>query len=114
MTQDTCSALVNTFPFLFLIVLLEGRAIRPRYRKTVYKWVVGVASMSSLIGLAYSIVGVQLCGLGAWGDAPLWVVFGITLCGLIVVTLVLAVTFDEADKRSASHSSLRLRALLIK
>ena len=89
--------LAAVFPIVILTVVVEGRRVHPRIRR--FKWhskVSVVALTTSVLGLAYSVVGVQLGGFDERTALPVWGFAVISLAALTFIGILLLAT-AEAD-----------------
>lgn len=107
MSGDTCAVLTAVFPLVLLTVVLERRAIHVNIRRLPwFRWVTQAIVTASAIGLALTIVGVQLDGLGALIGVFAWVASAVATLGL-PFTLLAALATAEEEEDDNSDAAVR-------
>ncbi|CAI9391473.1 hypothetical protein MICABA_01791 [Microbacterium sp. T2.11-28] len=101
-TESTCAALTAVFPLVLLAFLSERRSLRRKLRRTrVYRRVNDWISMATILGLGWTLVGVQLGGLTLGPAIVAWVLTAISLVGLLALAAMHAgsAELDESEIR---------------
>jgi hypothetical protein len=111
MIQDTCAALTGVFPLVLLTVLFEGRVVKSRYRKKGYIAIVACGAGLSLVGLVYSLIGVQSDGLSVGSGWVLTGIGAVAILALTLMTLLVLLTFDDEDGNAQSSLGKKIGAL---
>lgn len=95
MTTDACTALSAVFGLLILTTLLEHDRVKKKHRKAWYgKTAIGGTPTVSLLGLVLVVLGVQHDGLsGGWAIFA-WVLFGLSMLGLLGFILLVAYAIE--------------------
>ena len=97
MSADTCATLATIFPIVLLAAVVEARSVNRRIKaKKVFGRIVTAGVSVTLVGLIWTVIGIQTRGLtDGWGYTA-WVTFAVAVAVLFMVA-VMIVASDEAD-----------------
>lgn len=101
MNSETCAALTAVFPLITIALVLERRGLPERLRRhKQFRLWTEYATLASILGLALSVVGVQLRGLESGWAIVAWFLFGVSLL-VFAAHLVLLLLNSEAEEDEA-------------
>ncbi|MFF2494904.1 hypothetical protein [Agromyces sp. NPDC058064] len=98
MTEATCAVLSAVYPLVLITVVLEQRSIHLSIRRRRWFRVLTFTIVAgALIGIALSVIGVQLHGLGPVAGAANWLVGLIAVGGLGFLLLSMLATLQAEE-----------------
>jgi len=105
MSADTCAVLAGVFPLILITNVLESRSVHKRIRRRPFfrkSRVWGVST--SLTGLVFAVVGVNLGGYSGSASLPLWLLFGAAMVCMAMTVLGLLATSENEDDRQSNRN----------
>lgn len=106
MSKDTCAVLTAIFPLALLTVVLERRAIHLNIRRQLwFRWATQLILTASAVGLAVTVLGVQLGGLKVLIGVVAWISCTVVVVGLPLTLLAALATAEMDEDRNGAANA---------
>ena len=106
MSAETCSALTAVFPLITIALVLERGNLPSTFRKHPrFRQITEYATLSSMIGLGFAIIGVQLGGLSDGWAVTAWILCAVSVVTFALCLLLMLINAEAAEDREERQGS---------
>jgi hypothetical protein len=104
MNAATCAVLAGVFPLILIAIVADRRVIHLGLKRRIWyrRAVVGTIG-SCLLGLGYTVVGVQAEGFEGSAATLLWILFAVALVAFAMSVLLTVATQENEEDATEVH-----------